>query len=62
MTPRQLEELERAIERADLANLLRRQDICAVFPGARPEKIYHELYFSMLYLALTILPAPKNHT
>jgi len=56
ITPRQLEQLERAIEQADLANLLRRQDICAIFAGVKPEKIYHELYFSMRYLAETILP------
>jgi hypothetical protein len=56
MTPKQLEQIERAIEQADLANLLRRQDVCAVMVGVKPEKIYHELYFSMHYLASTILP------
>ncbi len=56
ITPLHLEQLEKAIERADLANVLRRQDICAIIAGAKPQKIYHELYFSMLYLAKTILP------
>lgn len=54
--PIQLEQIERAIEHADLANILRRQDVCAIIPGMRPEKIYHELYFSMYYLAQTLLP------
>ncbi len=54
--PGQLEQIERAIAQADLANILRRQDICAIIPGLRPEKIYHELYFSMYYLAQTLLP------
>jgi hypothetical protein len=54
--PTHLEQIEKAIEHADLANILRRQDVCAVIPGLRPEKIYHELYFSMYYLAQTLLP------
>jgi hypothetical protein len=54
--PTHLDQIERAIAQADLANILRRQDICAIIPGLRPEKIYHELYFSMYYLAQTLLP------
>jgi hypothetical protein len=54
--PTHLEQIEKAIEHADLANILRRQDVCALIPGMRPEKIYHELYFSMYYLAQTLLP------
>jgi hypothetical protein len=54
--PAQIEQIERAISQADLANILRRQDVCALIPGMRPEKIYHELYFSMYYLAQTLLP------
>lgn len=54
--PTHLEQIEKAIEHADLANILRRQDVCALIPGLRPEKIYHELYFSMYYLAQTLLP------
>lgn len=56
IAPAQLEQIERAIAQADLANILRRQDVCAIIPGMRPEKIYHELYFSMYYLAQTLLP------
>lgn len=54
--PTHLEQIERAIEHADLANILRRQDICAIIPGMRPEPMFHELYFSMYYLAQTLLP------
>ncbi len=54
--PTHLEQIERAIEHADLANILRRQDVCAIVPGAPPERMFHELYFSMHYLAQTLLP------
>lgn len=54
--PTHLEQIERAIEHADLANILRRQDVCAIVPGMRPEPMFHELYFSMYYLAQTLLP------
>ena len=54
--PTHLEQIERAIEHADLANILRRQEVCAIIPGMRPEPMFHELYFSMFYLAQTLLP------
>src|SRR5262245_4553553 len=54
--PTHLEQIERAIEHADLANILRRQDVFALAPGMRPERMFHELYFSMHYLAQTLLP------
>ena len=54
--PTHLEQIERAIEHADLANILRRQDVCAIIPGMRPERMFHELYFSMFNLAQTLLP------
>lgn len=54
--PTHLEQIERAIEHADLANILRRQNVCAIIPGMRPEPMFHELYFSMYYLAQTLLP------
>jgi hypothetical protein len=54
--PTHLDQIEHAIEHADLANILRRQDICAVVPGMKPAPMFHELYFSMHYLAQTLLP------
>ncbi|HVJ32330.1 MAG TPA: hypothetical protein VND94_04375 [Terriglobia bacterium] len=56
LDPRNLQLLERSIERADLANILRRQDICALVPGSRPAPVFHEVFFSMRYLADTVLP------
>ncbi|MGH6894614.1 MAG: hypothetical protein ACREEP_20400 [Dongiaceae bacterium] len=54
--PTHLEQIERSIEHADLANILRRQDVCAIVPGMPPAHMFHELYFSMHYLAQTLLP------
>ena len=56
LDPSNLQLLERAIERADLANVLRRQEICALVPGSRPTPVFHEIFFSMRYLADTVLP------
>ena len=56
LDPSHLQILERSIAKADLANLLRRQEVCALVPGQRPEAVFHEIYFSMRYLADTILP------
>jgi len=56
LDPSNLQLLERAIERADLANVLRRQEICALVPGSRPAPVFHEIFFSMRYLADTVLP------
>lgn len=54
--PTHMELIERAIEHADLANMLRRQDVYAIVPGLPPERMFHELYFSMHYLAQTLMP------
>ncbi len=54
--PMHLEQIERAIEHADLGNMLRRQDVCALAPGLPPERMFHELYFSMYDLAQALLP------
>jgi hypothetical protein len=56
LDPSNLQLLERSIERADLANVLRRQDICALVPGSRPAPVFHEIFFSMRYLADMVLP------
>jgi hypothetical protein len=56
LDPSNLLLLERAIERADLANVLRRQEICALVPGSRPAPVFHEIFFSMRYLADMVLP------
>lgn len=54
--PAVLEKLENAIVKADLANLLRRQQVFAIIPGAKPAPILTELFFSMPFLAQTVAP------
>lgn len=54
--PAILEKLEKAIVNADLANVLRRQQVFAIIPGAKPAPILTELFFSMPFLAQTVAP------
>jgi hypothetical protein len=54
--PAILEKLENAIVNADLANVLRRQQVFAIIPGAKPAPILTELFFSMPFLAQTVAP------
>ncbi|WP_374366836.1 hypothetical protein [Dongia sp.] len=54
--PAVLEKLENAIVNADLANVLRRQQVFAIIPGAKPAPILTELFFSMPFLAQTVAP------
>lgn len=54
--PAILEKLEKAIINADLANVLRRQQVFAIIPGAKPAPILTELFFSMPFLAQTVAP------
>lgn len=54
--PAVLEKLENAIVKADLANLLRRQQVFAIIAGAKPAPILTELFFSMPFLAQTVAP------
>ncbi|MBL8708450.1 MAG: EAL domain-containing protein [Rhodospirillaceae bacterium] len=54
--PAILEKLENAIVNADLANVLRRQQVFAIVPGAKPAPILTELFFSMPFLAQTVAP------
>lgn len=56
INPAILEKLENAIGKADLANILRRQQVFAIIPGARPAPILTELFFSMPFLAQTVAP------
>ena len=56
INPAILEKLEKAIINADLANVLRRQQVFAIIPGAKPTPILTELFFSMPFLAQTVAP------
>jgi len=53
---RQLSELVDAIQYADLSNLLRRQPIAAMVPGAKPHVVFREFYISIADLRDTVLP------
>jgi EAL domain-containing protein (putative c-di-GMP-specific phosphodiesterase class I) len=56
MEPQVLADLVAAIERADLANLMRRQAICSIAEGATPRPILQETYVSIDDLRDTIMP------
>lgn len=56
LTPMHMEQLEKAIANADLANMLRRQEACALSPGKPPISVFHEIFFSMAYLAQQVMP------
>ena len=56
LSPTNLEQIEKMIARADLANVMRRQQICAVIGKTKPTPIFHEIYFSMSYLAQQVMP------
>jgi EAL domain-containing protein (putative c-di-GMP-specific phosphodiesterase class I) len=56
ISPAILEKLKNAIASADLANVLRRQAVFAIIPGAKPTPVLTELYFSMPFLSQTVAP------
>lgn len=56
LTPADLARLENAIEGADLSNLIRKQAVCAIFPGAPPNPIFYERYISISGLRRSYLP------
>lgn len=51
-----LAKLEDALASADLANMLRRQAVCAIIGNAPPEPVFHELFISIADLRETLLP------
>ena len=44
LTPRLLEELEKSLAQADMTNMMRRQPICVLAPGEKPQTVLQELY------------------
>lgn len=56
LSPTNLEQIEKMITGADLANVMRRQQICAVIGKTKPTPVFHEIYFSMSYLAQQVMP------
>ncbi len=56
LTPEILQRVEKALERADLSNLVRRQFICSIDEQMVPEQIFSELFISIMDLRETLLP------
>jgi len=56
LEPQQLAVIEAAIAQADLSTMIRRQPICAVVPGKRPEPVYYEIFTSIESLRQTLMP------
>jgi hypothetical protein len=55
-TPELLVRVEAALGQADLANLVRRQAVCAVVGAATPQPVFHELFISIADLRQTLMP------
>lgn len=56
-TPELLARTEIALAQADLANLLRRQPICAVIGQNPPQPVFHEVFVSIADLRQTLMPS-----
>lgn len=56
-TPDLLARVEAALGQADLANLMRRQAVCAVVGDAPPQPVFHELFISIADLRQTLMPS-----
>lgn len=56
-TPDLLTRVEAALGQADLANLMRRQAVCAVVGQAPPQPVFHELFISIADLRQTLMPS-----
>ena len=56
LDPKGLWEIEAAIVQADHSNFSRRQAICALVPGSKPEPVFREIYISIADLGEMLLP------
>ncbi|MBV8165235.1 MAG: EAL domain-containing protein [Alphaproteobacteria bacterium] len=56
LDPALLAKLEDFLARADMSNLMRRQAICAMTPGAQPQAMFRELFISIADLQGTVIP------
>jgi hypothetical protein len=56
LDPAKLAIVEEAIAQTDLSTLIRRQPICAVARGRKPEPAYYEIYTSIELLRQTMMP------
>ncbi|MEJ0070526.1 MAG: hypothetical protein WDO24_19480 [Pseudomonadota bacterium] len=56
LDPALLSKLEDFLARADMSNLMRRQAVCAMTPGAQPQAMFRELFISIADLQGTVIP------
>lgn len=56
-TPELLARVENALGQADLANVIRRQAVCALVGKAPPQPVFHELFISIADLRETLMPS-----
>jgi len=56
LDPTLLAKLEEFLARADMSNLMRRQAVCAMTPGAQPQAMFRELFISIADLQGTVIP------
>ena len=56
MTPALLVKMQQALAGADLANMIRRQAVCALVGQAPPQPLFFELFVSIAELQETLLP------
>jgi hypothetical protein len=56
-TPELLARVEASLGQADLANLMRRQAVCALVGKAPPQPVFHELFISIADLRQTLMPS-----
>jgi hypothetical protein len=56
LEPEQLARVKQTLARADLSNVIRRQAICAVLPGAPPTPVFNELFVSIADLQRVVAP------
>ena len=57
LTPSMLAKLEDALGGADLANMMRRQAVCAIIGKTDQQPVFHELFISIADLRETLLPS-----
>lgn len=56
LTPQLLAKMQQALTGADLANMMRRQAICAMVGQAPPQPLFYELFISIAELQDTLMP------
>jgi hypothetical protein len=56
-TPELLARVELQLGQADLANVMRRQAVCALVGKAPPQPVFHELFISIADLRATLMPS-----